>query len=258
VKECSDLPAASAAQCGGAGQRYQKNSDGFIVYVGEGNSLSEGITKNLWMTNIPASESPFGNQITNWGLPITKFDENGAVTIDKTGNALPSYRWSMAHNFNWKRLTAYGLVDATVGKFVYNEARQWSLGDFQHRETDQLGATVETARPIGYYWRAQAPLGVGIGGLYNVLGPNNNTVEDASFARVREVTLGYRLGRIGGFGDWTASIIGRNLLTFTNYRGFDPEVGVAGGALNSGVLNATDVSGFPNLRQFTFSLATSF
>ncbi len=258
VKQCSELPAASAAQCGGAGQRFQRNSDGFIVYVGEGNSLGEGITKNLWMTNIPASQSPWGNQIINWGLPITRFDENNAAAIDKTGNALPSYRWSMAHNFNWKRLTAYGLVDATVGKFVYNEARQWSLGDFQHRETDQIGATVETARPIGYYWRAQAPFGVGIGGLYDVLGPNNNTVEDASFARVREVTLGYRLGRIGGFGDWTASIIGRNLLTFTNYRGFDPEVGLAGGALNSGVLNATDVSGFPNLRQFTFSLATSF
>jgi TonB-linked SusC/RagA family outer membrane protein len=258
VRECSQLPAASAAACGGAGQRYQKNSDGFIVYVGEGNALTDGITKNLWMTNIPASQSPWGNQIVNWGLPITRFDENNAAAIDKTGNALPAYRWSMAHNFSWKRLTAYGLMDATVGKSVYNEARQWSLGDFQHRETDQIGATVETARPIGYYWRAQAPFGVGIGGLYDVLGPNNNTVEDASFARIREVQLGYRLGRIGGFGDWTASIIGRNLLTFTNYRGFDPEVGLAGGALNSGVLNATDVSGFPNLRQFTFSLATSF
>jgi TonB-linked SusC/RagA family outer membrane protein len=258
VRECSKLPAASAAQCGGPGSVYQKNSDGFIVYVGAGNSLNEGITKNLWMTNIPASQSPWGNQIINWGMPITQFDSTGVATIDKTGNALPRYRWSMAHNFGWKRLTAYALVDATVGKSVYNEARQWSLGDFQHRDTDQIGSTVESAKPIGYYWRAQGPFGVGIGGLYDVLGPNNNTVEDASFARVRELTIGYRLGSIAGFGNWTASIIGRNLLTFTNYSGFDPEVGIGGGALGSGVLNATDVSGFPNLRQFTFSLRTSF
>jgi TonB-linked SusC/RagA family outer membrane protein len=258
VRECNQLPSASAARCGGAGQAYQKNDDGFIVYVGEGNSLNEGITKNLWMTNLPASQSPWGNQIINWGLPITRFNEAGQADIAPTGNALPRYRWSMAHNFGWKRLTAYALVDATIGKSVYNEARQWSLGDFQHRETDQIGATVETAKPIGYYWRAQGPFGVGIGGLYDILGPNNNTVEDASFARVREVTLGYRLGSIAGFGNWTASIIGRNLLTFTNYRGFDPEVGVGGGALGSGVLNAQDVSGFPNLRQFTFSIATSF
>jgi hypothetical protein len=63
---------------------------------------------------------------------------------------------------------------------------------------------------------------------------------------------------VGGFGDWTASIIGRNLLTVTKYRGFDPEVGLSGGTAGSGVLNAIDAFGFPNLRQFTFSLATSF
>jgi TonB-linked SusC/RagA family outer membrane protein len=258
VTECAQLPANFQTRCGGAGRAYQKNDDGFIVYVGEGNNLNEGITRNLWMTNIPAREAPWGQQITNWGLPIQLFDDNGQVIVDRVGNALPSYRWAIANNFGWKRFTGYALVDATIGKFVYNEARQWSLGDFQHRETDQIGRSVENAKPIGYYFRAQAPLGVGIGGLYNVLGPNNNTVEDASFARVREVTLGYRIGKIGGIGDWTASIIGRNLLTFTNYRGFDPEVGIGGGQLNSGVLNAQDISGFPNLRQFTFSIRTAF
>ncbi len=258
VDECSKLPAAFAARCGGEGKAFQRNADGLIVYVGEGNSLGDGITKNLWMTAVPAAQSPWGNQIMNWGLPILQRDSVGTFLIDKTGNALPSYRWSIANTFGYKRLTAYALIDATIGKFVYNEARQWSLGDFQHAETDQIGRSVETARPIGYYWRAAAPSSVGIGGLYDVLGPNNNTVEDASFARVREVTVGYRLGRIAGIGDWTASVIGRNLLTFTDYRGFDPEVGVGGGALNSGVLNATDVSGFPNLRQFTFQISTSF
>jgi hypothetical protein len=33
---------------------------------------------------------------------------------------------------------------------------------------------------------------------------------------------------------------------------------LAGGALGSGVLNAVDGFTFPNLRQFTFSLSTSF
>jgi TonB-linked SusC/RagA family outer membrane protein len=257
VTQCADLPASFAAQCG-AGRAYQRNSDGYVVYVGEGNTLAEGITKNLWMTNVPAAQAPWGNQIINWGLPIIQRDSTGAAALYPLGSALPRYRWSMANTFGWKRLNVYALVDATVGKTVYNIARQWSLGDFQHADTDQIGATVETARPIGYYWRAQAPASFGIGGLYDVLGPNNHTAEDAGFARVREVSLGYRLGRVGGFGDWTASIIGRNLLTFTNYRGFDPEVGLSGGTAGSGVLNAIDAFGFPNLRQFTFSLGTSF
>jgi hypothetical protein len=228
------------------------------VYVGEGNTLGDGITKNLWMTALPAAEAPWGNYIQNWGLPIILRDSNGTAPVVPVGNALPRYRWSMANNFGWKRLTAYALLDATVGKGVWNQGRQWSLGDFMHRETDQIGRSVETARPIGYYFRAQAPASSGIGGLYDVLGPNNNTVEDAGFVKLREVTLGYRLGRIGGFGDWTASVIGRNLITWSSYRGFDPEVGIGGGALGSGVLNAIDAFGFPNLRQFTFSVSTSF
>ncbi len=257
VRECSELPAAFASQCGGAGSNYQRNSDGLIVWTG-GAGLGEGITKNLWMTALPAADAPWGNQTLNWGLPIIFRDSTGSAPVLPVGNALPRYRWSMANNFGWKRLTAYALFDATIGKSVWNIGRQWSLGDFMHSETDQIGATVETARPIGYYWRAQAPTSVGIGGLYDVLAPNNNTVEDAGFVKLREVTLGYRIGSVAGFGDWTASVIGRNLLTWSSYRGFDPEVGIGGGALGSGVLNAIDAFGFPNLRQFTFSVSTSF
>jgi len=54
------------------------------------------------------------------------------------------------------------------------------------------------------------------------------------------------------------SLIGRNLFTMTNYKGFDPEVGLGGGALGSGVLNAIDGFVFPNLRTFTLSVGTSF
>lgn len=52
--------------------------------------------------------------------------------------------------------------------------------------------------------------------------------------------------------------MGRNLLTFSDYRGFDPEVGVSGGGLGSGVLNAIDAYGFPNLRTISVQLSTSF
>ncbi|MBA3855196.1 MAG: hypothetical protein C0503_12340, partial [Gemmatimonas sp.] len=88
--------------------------------------------------------------------------------------------------------------------------------------------------------------------------PNNNTVEDASFVKLRELSLGYRVGRIAGVGDWNVSLVGRNLITFTDYKGFDPEVGVGGGTLGSGVLNAIDAYGFPNLRTLSFQISTSF
>jgi TonB-linked SusC/RagA family outer membrane protein len=259
VKECGQLPADFQGRCG-SGLDFQRNADGFIVYVGQGNTLADGITKNLWMTRLPAASAPWKGGTTadplNWGFPILERDAAGAVPVLPVGQALPAFRWSTAQNFRYKRFTAYGLLDATVGKDVWNIGRQWSYGDFMHADTDQQGRSVADAKPIGYYFRAVST--GGIGGLYDVLAPNNNTVEDASFVKLRELSVGYRIGSIGGVGNWNLALIGRNLITFTKYKGFDPEVGLGGGALGSGVLNAIDGFTFPNLRQFTFSLSTSF
>jgi len=259
VKECGQLPAAFQTRCG-SGQDYQSNADGFIVYVGQGNTLADGITKNLWMTSVPAAQAPWAGGTTgdrlNWGFPMLERDANGGVPVLRVGQALPAFRWSNAQNFRYKRFTAYGLLDATIGKDVWNRGRQWSLGDFMHRDADQQGRSVADAKPIGYYFRAVST--GGLGGLYDVLAPNNNTVEDAGFVKVRELSIGYKIGPIAGVGNWDLALIGRNLYTWTNYNGFDPEVGVGGGSLGSGVLNAIDGATFPNLRQLTFNLRTSF
>lgn len=259
IDTCSQLPAAFAANCG-TGKDYQKNSDGFIVYVGAGNTLADGITKNLWFTRLPASASPWGGGTTldpmNWGLPILWRDSTGAVPLRKLGKALPDFHWALSQNLTWKRVSVYALLDATVGKSIWNIQRQWSLGDFQTVMVDQNGKSVADAKPIGYYFRTQST--GGIGGLYDVLGPNNLTVEDASFVKLRELSIGYRVGSVQGVGDWTVSFIARNLKTWTKYTGYDPEVGLGGGNLGSGALNAIDGFTFPNLRQITFSIGTSF
>jgi len=260
VKQCSELPAGFRERCGGAGSEFQKNSDGFVVWVGAGNSLDEGITKNLWFTRLAPAYAPWAGGTDkvaqNWGTPILYRDSTGAVAIRQNGSTLPKYRWSVSQQGSYKKLTAYVLVDATVGKNVYNEERQWSYGDFMTRNTDQTGRTVANAKPIGYYFRAVST--GGIGGLYDVLGPNNNTTEDASFVKIREVSLAYRIGRLAGTGDWSVSLVGRNLLTFTNYLGKDPEVGYGGGSFGSPVLGGVDTYGFPNLRTVSFMLSTSF
>ena len=258
MKGCSDLPAGFAGTCGGVGSAYQVNSDGFLVYVGAGNTLGDGITKNLWFTSVDPAVAPYGLEFQNWGLPILVRDATGIPALP-IGSALPDYRWSLSQNVSFRKWTAFVLFDATVGKEVWNEQRQWSLGDFMHATTDQAGASVASAKPIGYYWRTNAAGGSsGIGGLYDVLGPNNLTVEDASFVKLREVSVGYRIGRLAGVGDWNVSFVGRNLFTISDYTGFDPEVGAGGGALGSGVLNAIDAFGFPNFRTFSIQIGTSF
>jgi hypothetical protein len=261
IRKCTQLPTAFQARCG-SGLDYQKNSDGYIVYVGAGNTVNDGITKNLWFTRIPAAQAPWGGGTTldnlSWGAPILLRDSTGAIPLVNLGHALPSFHWSFSQNFSYKKFTLYALLDAVTGKQVWNEQRQWSLGDFQTKEVDQGGHSIADAKPIGYYYRTVSN-GPSFGGLYDILGPNNHTVEDASYIKLRELSVGYRVGKLPGVpGDWTVSVIGRNLKTWTDYTGYDPEVGRGGGSLGSAALNAIDAFDFPNLRQLTFSIGISF
>lgn len=256
VQTCNQLPSAFVSQCG-PGMAWQKNSDGLIVWTGAGNSVNDGITKNLWQATLPAAQAPWGKP-ESWGMGIDVRDSTGALALLPTGHALPDFRWSLGNTFTYKRWSLYLLMDAVHGTDVWNEELHWSLGDFQSYVEDQGGKTVATAKPLGYYWRLGPPESSGVGGWYDVLGADMQSVEDASYLKVRELSIAYRIGKIANAGDWTISFVGRNLKTWTNYRGFDPEVGQNGSNNGSAVLNTTDGFNFPNLRTFSFTLSTSF
>ncbi|MGH7560392.1 MAG: SusC/RagA family TonB-linked outer membrane protein [Gemmatimonadales bacterium] len=260
-KTCGDLPGSVQASCG-AGKDFQVNDEGWVVWVGAGNSFKDGITRNLWQTLLPAAQSPW-NYALSWGHPIIDRPLRGqpgeGVGIPQIlGNVFPDFRFTFTNDVQYKRLTLYTLVDATIGHEINNQSEGWGLLDLSSAQFDQRSKDVELAKPVGYSWRAGSPESTGTGGFYDLLGPNNYAVETGSYAKLREVSLTYKLGQLGGVGDWTVGVVGRNLLTLTNYSGLDPEVGVSGGATGSGLINQTDAFGFPTLRTFTFSLSTRF
>ena len=261
LRACRDLPAAFQSDCGGANSSFQLNDEGWLVWVGHNHTPRDGITSNLWETQLPAASAPWGVAM-NWGMPIIKRGNPNSITdalIVPLGNALPDFRFAITQNFRWRAVSVYALLDAAIGQKVWDEGFHWAHLDFLSKDVDQNNKTVESAKPIGYYYRAAPPdNGNGLGGFYDILGPNNFSVEDGSYAKLRELSVSYHLGRIGGSGDWDMSVSGRNLFTITGYRGFDPEVGIAGGDGASRALNAVDAFVFPNLRTFTVRLSTSF
>jgi len=270
LTSCGQLPSAFQSACGPNGA-FQRNDDGFIVWVGPGNTWRDGINKNLWQTSLPASQAPWGVGL-DWGMLIVSRNTNLAGDQLPIGHALPDFRYSIAQDFRWKRLSVYALLDASIGQDVWNQGRQWSFLDFNSRDQDQRGKSPETAKPLGYNWRAAPPSGAGVGGMYDILAPNNISVEDASYAKLREASVSYHVGPINGVGDWDVTVLGRNLFTITHYKGFDPEVGIGeingfagtGGAgaatQNAGAaaINAIDAFTFPNLRTFSIALTTRF
>jgi hypothetical protein len=122
---------------------------------------------------------------------------------------------------------------------------------------DQSAVATAEQKPVGYY-----------DAMYGVSGlrPSNLFVEDGSFTKLREVSASYRfdaeqlasipgLARLSGVG---ISVSGRNLFTWTNYRGFDPEVGISGGDTGSSALARIEGYQYPNFRTFTAALELIF
>jgi len=91
------------------------------------------------------------------------------------------------------------------------------------------------------------------------IGTSGTALEDGSFAKLRELSLGYTLptslaGRLGAR-QGTLSIAGRNLHTWTHYTGFDPE------ALSPSSFAAErwgDQGSLPQLAQFLVTLNLTF
>jgi TonB-linked SusC/RagA family outer membrane protein len=260
-RTCSDMPATLQSRCG-EGLDFQVNDQGWVVWVGAGNSWRDGITKNLWQAKLPAAQSPWNVALT-WGHPIVDRPLTGekGETVGKRhilGTALPKFRMSYNSTLTYKRLTVYGLFDGTFGHVINNQGEGWGIFDFNSSYFDQAGKSVETAKPVGYSWRVGPPEGVGTGGFYDLLGANNYNVEDGTYVKLREFSVSYRVGSIGGIGDWTFGVVGRNLMTWTGYTGYDPETGVSGGQSGSGLINQVDAFDFPTLRSFTLTFSTRF
>ena len=252
---CGELVLPTGVDC----SAFRTNSDGYLVWTG-GADPGSGVTINpdgSYSTNAGTwgTAGPTVNgRVANWGTVIPAQDATGNRYLP-LGNTLPDYRWALAPTLNYKRFTATGLVDASIGRVVYNQGKHWSYFENYSHDQDQEGKPANLIKPVGYY--GSAP------GLYDVLQPNSHFVEDGSFVKIREMTLSYQVGRLGS-ADWTLSLIGRNLKTFTDYTGWDPEVGFAGGDAagqsnaGSGVINAFDAYRFPNLRTFTIGMQASF
>jgi hypothetical protein len=82
-------------------------------------------------------------------------------------------------------------------------------------------------------------------------------IEDGSFVRIKNVTLGYTLpaNTIRGVSAIRLALGVNNLYTFTKYSGFDPEINSYG---DNPALFGVDLGGYPNARTFQFTIRCNF
>ena len=102
-------------------------------------------------------------------------------------------------------------------------------------------------------------------GLENGFGyMSSRCIEDGSFVRLKNVSLGYTLPdkildklRLSNLRFYVS---GQNLLTFTDYSGFDPEINSGRGSNNSDpqIDKGFDLGGYPGIKQVNVGLNLSF
>ncbi len=247
AETCADLPAD--VTCDG----FTTNSDGFLVWVGEGGSLSNP----QWGAGGPA----VGGAGVKWGTPF-KGSCIDRSTGEETqfcplGNSMPDYNVGLSTNLTYKGLNLYALLQRTANFDIYNQPLQWGTFKRFTGIFDQTGVPEAERKPLGYYdaW-------YGVSGL----APSSIFVEDGSFTKLREVTLAYRFGDdvlaslpgLNRFSSIGLNITGRNLFTWTDYRGYDPDLGESGGDTGSAAVARVDGYNYPAFRTFTASLEFIF
>jgi hypothetical protein len=244
------------------------NDDGYLVWVGGAGSTDngwdtytdeDGNQQHWWGTTAPVTIR--GANI-RWGTPF-QGEGDDPITGERTtflplGRAMPDFSVSLANTFTWKGLSLYGLLQSHQGYHVYNQPLQWAVFQSYAGIMDQSGVPDDRQKkPMGYYSAIYGASG---------LQPSSAFVDDASFVKLQEVSLRYQipssiLGRLpvaSGLGGLGLTVVGRNLLTWTDYDGYDPDVGRTGGGTGSAVLARVDGYDYPNFRTVTFGIDITF
>ncbi len=254
MTDASELPTGTDASF------FDVNDDVYLVAVGQGNTFRSGTgadgvvgtDDDLWGSTVDVNGTSY-----DWGRPIKFFDEAEDTDNVQIADAVPDFNIGVNTTLRYKGVNVYMLWGAQVGGDVYNFTKQWSYRDGRAADQDQGGKAEELKKSTAYYED-----------LYDATARNSHFVEDATYLKLRELSVGYTINRRQlqkWFGNAlhqvSISVIGRNLLTFTDYTGFDPEVGDSGTTNNVGgdaSLYRVDDFNYPSYRTYRAKLEIQF
>lgn len=178
------------------------------------------------------------------------------------GNTTPNFNMTFTNSFTYMDyLTLSFQIDVVAGAKVYNQTKEWMYSEGLHKDYDKpVTINGETGAFPAYYKS-----------FYDASESNGTKdyfLEDASFARLRNLSLGFdfaKFFKIQGINRLQLVLTGRNLATITNYSGFDPEANQntsAGGTTTATPQSATqrglDFWSFPNFRSYQVGLNLTF
>lgn len=229
---------------------------------------------NVKQVALPEGETIGKNEAWLGDFIFADINGDGVITNDDQtfiGNPEPKFTWGFGNTFSYKGFDLTVFFTGSYGNDVINYNRRWTeiTGSTSNLSKDVLGyARVEMIDPNGpddfrNYHVVNA--GTTMPRLYTDSYKNlnnrmsDNYVEDGSCIRLQNVSLAYTFPK-----SWTKKIHLenlkiycniQNLFTWSEYKGYDPEVGSLYG---NTLLNGVDYGRYPTPRIYTVGLNVAF
>ncbi|MEX1257859.1 MAG: SusC/RagA family TonB-linked outer membrane protein [Gemmatimonadota bacterium] len=236
--------------------QFQVNDEGYVVWVGDvdytDGMVNGVVTDGTWGTTMPgtgALEVQVGDVF--WGVPFFLRDAGGTVMRTSMGETNPlNLGW--LNNLRWGNFNVHTHLHASIGGDANNRWFQTMTqgANLNTPYQDQSGKPDGLKKPFQYYF-----LAVGSGG-------SNYVVEDATYFKLRTLSVNYRFSQpqlqqfgLGAIGiqSLQLGLIGRNIFTITNFSGFDPEQ-----SLDLNDRQNVGGAGYPATRTFTAEVSVTF
>lgn len=202
---------------------------------------------------------------------LTDDDDPMINASDRTvlGNAQPKFIGGMNHQFMYKDFDLSVFMNWSVGNKVYNANKLEFTTQYLYRDNNMLTS-------VNDRWQWFDANGVRVTDPEMLMAMNENTtmwtppmgayflhsyaIEDGSFLRISNVTLGYSLpeklvSRTKAFSRFRVYATVNNLFTITGYSGYDPE---ANTRRNNPLTPAVDYAAYPRSRYILAGVNVTF
>ena len=167
------------------------------------------------------------------------------------GDTNPKFTYGISSNLSWKDLTLSFLLQGSQGNDIFN-------GNLQDMKVMNIGNITQEIYDSRWtadnYANAKWPKA--IGGDSRTMKISDRYVEDASYLRLKNISLSYNWRRpITGVENILVSFTATNLFTITGYSWYDPDVNAFG---SDSSRRGVDIYSYPLSRTFTFGLGFTF
>jgi hypothetical protein len=215
---------------------FQKDAEGNLViqknmqpvllgYILPDGSAYSGIVRQLTTAGVVSK----GGDVIWQNLPDEKGAYNGDIGNEDRqflGHGQPRWSIGWSNNFNYKGFSLSFNIYGNFGNMVYNDNRR-NLASFSNSNT------TPDAYFIWNMWKYPGQITDTYRGgdrsTDNMRRGGSQYLEEGWFVRLQSVRLGYEIpdhiSRKAAMQDLNFFVYGTNLLTWTEYSGFDPEVG---------------------------------